>query len=215
MPTMSIPELRADKDYTPPQSSKDVREFSESEPLVEEGTLKAIDAAKRIASKWDERCKKEGKIKWYFPLDTSRDRRLFDTKQACQKHIAANFKMMVQQAKLEKRPKEDYQPKSMLISPKRTLADMVLPEHRHLYNTDQSAARNIQNLGKLAQANASAGFTAGVLVGMMENQAIAKVKSLDDKELERCTHQSYYRSKRRLFKACKAEMDRRGIPVRV
>ena len=46
---------------------------------------------------------------------------------------------------------------------------------------------------------------------MLENQAIGKMGMLDDEELKRCTRQAYFRSRRRLFKACQGELKRRGI----
>ena len=213
--SVGTPTIRVDADVAPVSHSKEIREYSDSEPVLEQGVTKSLAHAEKLAAHWNARCKREGQTQWFCPLDASKDRPLFPTKAKCQTYIAKHFKMRVTQAKLEKRPKAEYTAQSVFISPERTISDLVLPEHRHLYDTSRNGVANVQNLGKLAKAASSEGYTAGVLVSMVENAAVPKVKGLDDAELKRCTHQSYFKSKRKLFKTCKAEMARRGIPMNV
>lgn len=192
--------------------SKDVIESSDSEPVVEAGVLNAIDYGNRLGENWAEREKRDGVEKWYCPFEPAgASRQLFDSKKECQAYINTSFKMRVAQAKLEKKPKEAYTPQRTVLSPKRTLADFVLPEHADKYMAAQRAAMEVQGLGQVARDLASKDLTAGVLVRMMESQAVLKVRGLGDDELVRTLRAASNHSKRKLLRACQQEVANRKL----
>ena len=180
----------ADRDYDPgqPGKHKEIGETSESEPQMVDHLRKNLEVADAIAQRWQERQKKEGKVKWFNPLASVHGRVLHDTKAACQKEINAHYKMQAQEKKLTKRPKHEYEPQQTLISPKRTLADYLPPGYEHL--GQQTATAEVQKLGRLALAASGRKLTAGTLVGMLESQAIGRISELDDDELTQAVHKS-------------------------
>ena len=141
-----------DYDHTAVRGSRDVNEQSETEPVVIEGTGRALTYARKLRHRWDDRQKKDGRIVWFCPFDPVKDRKLFETKAKCQAYMRKQYKASIELAKLEGKPQEAYTPQQTLLSPKRTLADMVLPEHAEFAAAAQKAAAKVQNLGQMRAA---------------------------------------------------------------
>lgn len=194
-------------------SVQGVDQKSESEPIVEDGLARTMEFAGKIRANWEVREARDGKTQWFCPMEPDAKRQYFDTKKECQEYMGKNFTARVEQAKLEKKPKSTYTPQKIRVSPKREMSDYVPPEYAHLAVVSRATRDRIQSLGKMARNLSGNAMTAGVLVGMTESQAIARVKGLDDHELKRTAVLAYNRSRRRLFKTAKAECDRRGIKV--
>lgn len=195
--------------------SKDVTERSETEPALVQGAVTAAEYADKLSRNWAEREKREGKKVWYCPLEEAAGRQEFPTKAKCQAYMAKHFKARIEQAKLERKPKEAYTPQSRVVSPKRTLADFVLPEHADKVMAAQRAAMDVQGLGQVARSLAEPEITGNVLCNMMESLAVQKVGHLSDKELPKATRTAYFRSKRKLYQACVKECKKRGVAVPV
>jgi len=191
-----------------------VAQKSESEPVVVEGLSRSMAFAGKVKERWTERQKKDGTIQWFCPMETGK-RTHFLTKAECQTFMNATFKARLEQAKLEKLPKSKWTPQKERVSPKRQMSDYVPPEYAHLAVVSTATRDRVQNLGRMARKIAGKGMTAGVLVGMMESEAINRIKDLDNAELQRTTCQSSYRSKNRLYRACQAECKQRGLVVAV
>jgi len=185
---------------------------SESEPVVVEGLSRSMEFAGKVKERWTAREKKDGTIQWFCPMETGK-RTHFGTKAECQTYMKTTFKARIAQAKLEKLPKSKWTPQKELVSPKREMSDYVPPEYAHLAVVSKATRDRVQNLGRMARKIAGKGMTAGILVGMVESEAINRIKDLDNAELQRTTRQASYRSKNRLFRACQAECKKRGLVV--
>ena len=205
--------VAVDRDYDPgqPGKHKDIRETSESEPLMQDHLQKNLEVANAIAKRWQDKQKKEGKKMWFNPLSAPHARKLHATKAEAQKEIDRDFKMQAEEKRLTKRPEAEYTPQQMLVPPKRTLADYLPPGYERYGQGTTAAANEVQKLGRLAVAASGRKLTAGTLVGMLESQAITRIRELDDSELKQAVHKSQFNGKRRLYKALVSEATRRQI----
>jgi hypothetical protein len=186
------------------RESKDIRQKSDSEPIIEEGYLKAEAIANELGQRWAARNKKEAVTKWYCPLETGKSRKLFDSKKECSEYIKKELKNSVKLAKLEGKKAKDWAPQSVEVSPKRTLADLVPEHHLPMYQAALQGREKAQDLGRVALAQAQQNkYTVGVLVGMMESEAISRIKHLSDKDLQDLVTKAFFRGRRRLYKAAR------------
>lgn len=191
----------------------EVIEKSETEPLLHEHVETVTGHAEGLAMAWDERCKKDGVTKWYNPLVGRNARVLFDTPEACQADIDLNYSAQAEAAKLTKTPESHYTPQPFLVTPKRTLEDLMGPQAAAAARAAQSVTGLIQNLGKLAKSLSGREVTAGTLMGMLESQSCLKVGELSDAELQNLLRRATFGGKTRLAKAATAEAKKRKLVV--
>jgi len=203
----------SDYDHTATRGSKEINEQSDSEPVMLAGMDKVLDNSRRLRQAWQEREKKDGVVRWFSPFDEGATRPTFETEELCRKHMDETAAARIAKAKLEKQPEANYTPQRIFVSPKRTLNDFVLPEHRARMANAMKAAQDVQHLGRLARAEAQQEITAGVVINMIESQAIAMLPRMSDKELKEATRKATFHGKRRLTKAALAECAKRGLVV--
>lgn len=190
--------------------STTVADRSETDPIVEEGLNRSLDHAAVLAKRWDAKNKKQAKVKWYNPLAPVKKRPLFGSRAACQKDIDTNYKNSKIVAMKDNQP---YTPQKLLVSPKRTLSDLMDPRHLAAHQSALQVAGEMQHIGKLARRESGMRLSAGTLIAMTEGQSIPRVKDLANDELKSLCMKAGVMGKRRLARAGRDEAAKRGLKV--
>lgn len=202
-------------------SRRDVKEYSEAEPLAEEGLQRTLKYAERVSKVVAERNKKEGRVVFTCPFCTSDGKRnvQFEEKteklseKACAAHIKKEHTMAKKAKVLEKAPKSAYQPRRRVIPPILQASDLVAPEHKRFYEGIEIARRDhghIRERAIQARGGRQAGhFNVRQFIMQTESAAISKLPTLNDAALELLVKEAQNKGKRILFRAAsKALRDR-------
>ena len=188
----------------------EVADLSETEPVIEDGLNKSLAHAGRLARRWDAKNKAQAKVMWINPLAPVKERKRFATKRACQREIDRDYK---HSRMLARRDNQPYTPQKVIVSPKRTLADLMDPRLLAAHQSALQVAGEVQAIGRRAIAQSGVKLSAGNLIAMTESQALARVDELDDTELRNLCMKAGPMGKIRLARKGRAEAQRRGMKV--
>jgi hypothetical protein len=200
----------------PGASRKDVTYKSESEAGLEATAEATAENAELVGEAWKARVAKEGVVYYACPICKGAEQAFKGkpavAKKACEAHIKKEHSMRVKELKLTKAPKELYQPKKKVESPKRTMADAVHPKYRAQVEASMRMREALKPLSDHAN-RISTGNSNSImkLVSMTESIAVTKLGTLSDKDLVQVAQIAQNRGKRLLAKAARRKCEEKGL----
>jgi hypothetical protein len=165
--------------------------------------------AEVLAERWQERLQKDGKKVWVNPFEPRNKQTHYPSKKACQKAMSTQFKMQIEQARLTKQPEHTYTPQLQVISPKRTLEDVVPPGQAKIMKAAIEVAKtNVpQRIGKgMPRTTSTDELTANRVLKMVESEALDRMDELSVREMTRLVDLAEAFGKRTIMKAAKAKL---------
>ena len=179
-----------------------------SGPTLIEGSKKTMANAQELAARWNAKQKKFGKTEFRCPFCKVTDP-LYKTAKKCEAHMAKAHKAKLQLAKQLKTPKADLTPRPVLISPPRTVEDLMTPQQAKIARTIQDM-RAAANNGHGSHQVISR-MTAAAIMGMPEMLGCNRIKELNDREVVELARMASARGRRLVARKAKQVMTERHL----
>jgi hypothetical protein len=171
-----------------------------TEPAVIKGTQKVLHIAEEISARWREREARDSVVKFQCPFCTPSQVAPFDTKKEAERHIKQYHPRQVEMFKLQKRSKDQYTPREVTISPKRTIADVVPIELAGRMQQIQAVHDQMKPIRDRGLQLAQKDLRASSLLMMPESVAEQKVQSLSNDQLKEAGRLAVARGKNSLLR---------------
>ena len=204
--------------YIPPtnvagfSSGKDVKNTHfKTEYALQNTVSNTLDLSATVRANWQEKVKRDGKKVWISPFEPRNKAQQFETKAKCAEYMKTAAKAQIQQAKLEKKPKDAYEPRQIIIAPQRTLEDLATPQQAAVMRKHQEAQKKTVDLRLLAMKAAGNELKAAQLVSLPEHTAMQRMHLLSDVELKTAFMLCTSRGRRSLLRQVKSLCESRGI----
>jgi hypothetical protein len=192
---------------------KDVVGQSTTEGLVNRGAVKANELAIDIETRWREKEKQHSKTFYRCPMCKPGDQIDFDTPGKVRKHISAEHPQQLKAYKLQKADPARYEPVQHVVSPKRTLEDLVPSSQVERMKSLQKSHAAMQAVSKSAQRMSNQAMKASALIAKPEGMAVSEAQKLSDPELLTLFRLAYSRGKRDLIRKVRSICRERGLAL--
>lgn len=210
-PESTTPAVReaASSHYSIAPDTKEVRQWSETEAAGEKGLQKTLVYAEVLEDRWNERVAREGTVVWVNPFEPRNKQTTYATPEECQAAMDAGYKMQIEAAKLTKEPEHAWTPQKKILSPKRTIEDVVPPAQAKMMKAAMEAAKDNtpSTPAKGGPRTTSVDeLTANRVLKMPDHEAVERIGELSARELQRLVHLAEAYGKRKIMKEAKAKL---------
>jgi hypothetical protein len=184
-----------------------------------------VQTAGRINERWEDRIQKDGTHAFVCPICKPIDREEFTSAnatekeltkayRACAAHIKGRHTMEVKKRKVEGFPEAQYTPSPILISPDRTIADVVGPDMAEMIQRmkENEAETGTSDLAQMSReaAGTAGGPTLQSLKIAMEDTVLGLLPKLSDKTLLEYANWTYFDGKKEMCRHATREILKRN-----
>jgi protein subunit release factor B len=204
--------------YIPPASvggfsrGRDVRDTpSKSEHALQNTVSNTLDLSAKVRANWQAKVEREGTKVWISPFEARNIAQQFPTKAKCVAYMKKANKMQIEQAKLEKKPSVEYEPRQITLQPPRTLEDLATPQQAAAMRQQQQALKKTADLRLMAMKAAGNELKGSQLVSLPEHTAMQRMHLLSDGELKNAFMLCKSRGRKSLLRQITSLCQSRGI----